>query len=46
VIYALEPVWAALFAHLFLGEALGLLGVLGAGLVLLAILISQRGAEG
>lgn len=46
VIYALEPVWAALFARLFLGEALGLQGALGAGLVLLAIVISQLGSEG
>ncbi len=43
VIYALEPVWAALFAYLFLGEALGIQGILGAGLVLFAILYSQLG---
>ncbi len=43
VIYALEPVWAALFASLFLGEALGFQGILGAGLVLFAILYSQLG---
>ncbi len=43
VIYALEPVWAALFAYLLLGEALGAQGILGAALVLFAILYSQLG---
>jgi len=46
VIYALEPVWAALFAYLLLGEALGLQGALGALLVLFAIVYSQLGPEG
>ncbi len=43
VIYALEPVWAAIFAYLLLGEALGPRGLLGGGLVLAATLYSQLG---
>lgn len=41
VIYSLEPVWAAVFAFLILSERLGLLGLLGAGLICGATLISQ-----
>ncbi|MCS6867954.1 MAG: DMT family transporter [Thermus sp.] len=36
ILYTLEPVWATLFAFLLLGERLGLSGLLGASLVLLA----------
>jgi drug/metabolite transporter (DMT)-like permease len=36
VLYTLEPVWATLFAFALLGERLGLTGVLGASLVILA----------
>ncbi len=43
VIYALEPVWAAVFAYLLLGEALGPRGLVGGALVLAATLYSQLG---
>ncbi|GMI14768.1 hypothetical protein TrLO_g4331 [Triparma laevis f. longispina] len=36
LIYALDPVWGAVFANLLLGEQLGKYGVLGAGLITLA----------
>lgn len=41
IIFVLEPVFAALFAYLLLGERLGLQGLLGGGLVVLAMAISQ-----
>lgn len=41
LIFVLEPVFAALFAYLMLGEALGVVGWLGGGLVVLAMLISE-----
>lgn len=41
VLYALEPVWASLFAFLFLGERFGVKGWLGASLVLFAVLASS-----
>jgi drug/metabolite transporter (DMT)-like permease len=41
VILTLEPLWAALFAFLFLGEILGLQGYLGAVTIIFAMLISQ-----
>jgi len=40
VIFVLEPVFAAFFAYLWLGETLSLLGWLGGLLVLLAMLLS------
>ncbi|MDM7324695.1 MAG: DMT family transporter [Thermus sp.] len=42
ILYTLEPVWATLFAFILLGERLGLLGVLGASLVILATLQAIR----
>lgn len=41
VIFTLEPVYAAAFAYLLLGERLGLQGLIGAGLIIAATLISQ-----
>jgi drug/metabolite transporter (DMT)-like permease len=41
VIYALEPVFAAMFAYLWLAETLGWRGFLGAGLILVAMVYSQ-----
>lgn len=41
LIYAAEPVWAALFAFVFLGERLGPRGWLGAALVIGATVLSQ-----
>lgn len=42
ILYTMEPVWATLFAFILLGERLGLLGVLGAFLVILATLQAIR----
>ena len=41
VLYSLEPVFAAVFSYLWLGEVLNLNGWIGAGLVLLAMILSQ-----
>lgn len=41
IIYTLEPVFAAVFSFWWLGESLGRRGLLGAGLVLVAMLLSQ-----
>ena len=41
LIYTLEPVFATLFSFWFLGETLGIRGLLGAGLVLSATILSQ-----
>lgn len=40
IIYAMDPVWGALFAHCGLGEALGIRGYAGAGLIVLAAVSS------
>ncbi len=45
IIFALEPVFAALFGYLFGGELLSLLGLLGAGLILIAIFLVVRKNE-
>ena len=39
IIFALEPVFAALFGYLFGGELFTLLGLFGAGLILMAIVL-------
>ena len=41
IIFALEPVWAALFAAWFLGERLGVRGYWGGALVLAGIVVSE-----
>jgi drug/metabolite transporter (DMT)-like permease len=41
IIFALEPIWAAGAAALFLGETLGWMGVFGGGLILAGVLVSQ-----
>jgi drug/metabolite transporter (DMT)-like permease len=41
IIYALDPVYAAAFAYLLLGETLGPRGILGAAIVFIAALLSQ-----
>lgn len=41
LIFILEPVFAAVFAYLYLGETLGRYGLLGAALVLAAMLVSE-----
>ena len=44
VIYSMEPVWAATFAYFVLGEVLGLRGVVGGALVVLAVAVVQWSA--
>ena len=41
LIFVLEPVFAAVFAYLIRGETLGILGWLGGGLIVVAMLISE-----
>jgi drug/metabolite transporter (DMT)-like permease len=41
IIYTLEPVFAAVFSFWLLGETLGLRGLLGACMVLSAMILSQ-----
>ncbi len=41
ILFSLEPVFTALFAYLFKGEMLSRRGLIGAGLILLAVLISE-----
>jgi len=41
IIFALEPVWAAIFAAMILGERMGLRGYLGGILVIAGILVSE-----
>jgi drug/metabolite transporter (DMT)-like permease len=43
IIYALEPVTATLFSFLLIGERVGLRGLVGGALVVLATVLSQRG---
>ncbi len=45
VIFTLEPVYAAVFAFFLLGERLGVQGLMGAGLIVAATLISQLRSE-
>ncbi|MEO1211607.1 MAG: DMT family transporter [Cyanobacteria bacterium J06638_20] len=41
LLYTMEPVFASLFSFWFLNESLGIRGVIGAGLILTATVISQ-----
>jgi drug/metabolite transporter (DMT)-like permease len=41
VIFSVEPVIASIVAYLLLGETLGVLGVLGGGLIIAGVLISE-----
>jgi drug/metabolite transporter (DMT)-like permease len=43
LIYAMEPVFAAIFSFLLLGEVLGWLGILGGALILGGMLSSELG---
>ena len=45
IVYSMEPVWAAIFAYVVLGEQLGLQGWLGGLLVVLAVIAAQLGGE-
>lgn len=41
IIFSLEPVWAATIAYFALGEVIGTLGVIGGGLIIGGLLISE-----
>ncbi|HAL57408.1 MAG TPA: EamA/RhaT family transporter [Bacteroidetes bacterium] len=41
VIFSIEPVIAAVFAYLVLGEVIGFLGIVGGGLILAGLLVSE-----
>jgi drug/metabolite transporter (DMT)-like permease len=41
IIFTIEPVWAAILGYVLLEERLGMLGALGAGLIIAGILISE-----
>lgn len=41
IIFTIEPVWAAILAYFSLQEKLGIVGMLGAGLIVAGILISE-----
>jgi len=43
VIYTAEPIFAAFFAYLVLGERFTLSGYIGAGIILAAVLVSEFG---
>ncbi len=43
LIYAMEPVFAAIFSFILLGEVLGWLGILGGGLILSGMLSTEWG---
>lgn len=43
VIYTMEPVFAGIFSYLILGEILGVVGMVGAGLILSGMLCSELG---
>lgn len=45
LVFVLEPVFAALFAYVLLGETLGMWGWVGAGLIGVAMLLSELKAE-
>jgi drug/metabolite transporter (DMT)-like permease len=44
LIFALEPVFAAIFAYFMLGETLSLQGWLGGGLVVVAMILGGLGS--
>lgn len=41
IIFSVEPVWAATIAYFALGEMIGMLGVIGGGLIVAGLLISE-----
>ncbi len=41
IIFSLEPVFAAVFAYVLLGEILGTLGLIGGGLIIAGLLVSE-----
>lgn len=41
IIFAVEPVFAAVFAYFVLGEILGTLGIMGGGLIIAGVVVSE-----
>jgi len=41
IIFSVEPVFAAVIAYFALGETIGLSGVLGGGIIVLGLLVSE-----
>ncbi|MEO8168916.1 MAG: DMT family transporter [bacterium] len=41
IIFTIEPVWASIYAYFLLGETLGPLGMLGGGLIIAGVLVSE-----
>lgn len=46
VIFALDPVYGSIFAYWILGEKLGLQGFVGAGMIVIAAVMSAKGTMG
>jgi drug/metabolite transporter (DMT)-like permease len=44
IIFSLETVWAGFFGYVLDGDRLGLLGLIGCGLIFLAILVAEPSA--
>jgi drug/metabolite transporter (DMT)-like permease len=45
LIYAMDPVYAAIVAKIYLGETLGIQGVVGAAIIAVAVIASQIAAN-
>jgi threonine/homoserine efflux transporter RhtA len=45
LIYAMDPVYAAVVAKIYLGETLGVQGVVGAAIIAVAVIASQLAAN-
>ncbi len=41
IVFTIEPVWASIYAYLILGETLGSLGIVGGGLIVAGVLLSE-----
>ncbi len=41
IIFTIEPVWASIYAYFILGETLGLVGIVGGGLIVAGVLVSE-----
>lgn len=50
ILYAAQPLWAAVIATLVLGETMGLAGMFGAAMIVIGTIVSstgkKRGARG
>ena len=41
IIFTIEPVWACIYAYFILGETMGPLGIVGGGLIVAGVLLSE-----